>query len=292
MGFFSRRSFLRQLCTWVFLPIFHPIVRKPPIPHNLPAGIQAKMREKGDITDHFLGEELCYRMSVLWIKQAAIGRVLFEKGEGGKIYRATIQGKTTGIIGWLTRYRRDTYTSYMELINGGRRLRPLRFEEDIVIGEKIRKKITIFDYRGRRFIKRRMNRKGVFIQSEEEIPAGVIYDDFLTAFYNFRRGVYGVIQRGRRYRVRTLPKPGISTIDVEIATEKEEMRFRHGKRDKRGAKYEYYVTVSLDKEITRSRTGRVKGWVSKDLVPIEGTIEDVVFVGDVRGFLIGKGRMS
>jgi hypothetical protein len=36
----------------------------------------------------------------------------------------------------------------------------------------------------------------------------------------------------------------------------------------------------------------VKGWVSKDLVPIEGTIEDVVFVGDVRGFLIGKGRMS
>jgi hypothetical protein len=180
----------------------------------------------------------------------------------------------------------------MELMDGGRRLRPLRFEEDIVSGGKIRKKITIFDYRGRRFIQRRMNRMGVFIQSEEEIPVGVIYDDFLTAFYNFRRGVYGVIQRGGRYRVRTVPKAGISTIDVEIATEEEEMRFRHGKRDKRGAKYEYYVTVSLDKEITGSRTGRVKGWVSRDLVPIEGTIEDVVFVGDVRGFLIGKGRMS
>ena len=292
MGSFSRRSFLRRFCTWVFLPIFHPIVRKSPIPHNLPAGIQAKIREKGDIADHFLGEELCYRMSVLWIKQAAVGRVLFEKGEGGKIYRATIQGKTTGIIGWLTRYRRDTYTSSMELINGGRRLRPLRFEEDIVIGEKIRKKIIVFDYRGGRLIKRRMNRRGVFIQSEKEIPAGVIYDDFLTAFYNFRRGVYGEIQRGRRYRVRTLPKAGISTIDVEIATEAEEMRILHGKRDKAGGKYEYYIMVSLDKEITRSRTGKVKGWVSRDLVPIEGTIEDVVFVGDVHGFLIGEGRMS
>ena len=291
MGSFSRRSFLGRLCAWVFLPIIHPIIRRSPMAHDFSAGIQAGMRGKGTIADHFLGEELWYRMSVLWIRQVAIGRVFFARGEGDKIYKATIEAKTTGIIGWLTRYRRDTYTSSMELIDGGRRLRPLRFEEDIVTGKKIRKKITVFDYRRGRFLKRRMNMRDVFVQTEGEIPAGVIYDDFLTAFYNFRRGVYGDIHRGRRYRVRTLPKAGISTIDVEIATQEEEMRMRHGKGDKGGGKYEYYVTVSLDTEITRSRTGRVKGWVSRDLVPIEGTIEDVVFLGDVHGFLIGEGRM-
>jgi len=292
MGFFSRRSFLKQLCAWAFLPILHPIGDKSRIPREFPAGIQASIREKGNITDHFLGEELSYRMSALWIKQAAMGRVFFEKVEGSKIYRATIEGKTTGIIGWLTRYRRDIYTTYMEIIDGGRRLRPLRFEEDIVIGKKIRKKITLFDYARGKLIERRMNRRGIFIQTEGEVPEGVIYEDFLTAFYNFRWGVYGGIQRGRRYRVMTLPKAGLSSIDVEIATEEEEMRVRHGKGDKGGGKYEYYVTVFLDKEITRSRTGKVKGWVSRDLVPIEGTIEDVVFVGDVHGFLIGEKRMG
>jgi hypothetical protein len=133
-----------------------------------------------------------------------------------------------------------------------------------------------------------MNRRGVFIQTEERIPRGVVYDDFLTAFYNFRRGVYGKIQRGKRYRVRTIPKKGVSTIDVEIATREEELRRRHGEGNK-GPK-EYYVTLFLDKEITRSRTGRVKGWVSKNLVPIEGTIEDVVLFGDVHGVLIGESR--
>ncbi len=87
--------------------------------------------------------------------------------------------------------------SYMEITDGGRRLRPLRFEEDIVIGGKIRSKITHFDYRGRRLVKGRMNREGVFIQNEGEIPEGIIYDHLLTAFFNFRSGVYGKIQRGK-----------------------------------------------------------------------------------------------
>ena len=279
---------MKWFASWVFLPILHPTVGTSPIPHGLPIGIQARARGRGSIVNNFQGEELCYRISVLWIKQAAIGRVFFEKVEGGQLYRATLEGKATGIIGWLTRYRRDTYTSYMELIDGGRRLRPLRFEEDIVSGGKIRRKIILFDYGKGKLIKRRMNRRGVFIQSEGKIPGGVIYDDFLTAFYNFRWGVYGNIQRGKRYRVRTLPKAGISTIDVEIATKEEEMRMRQGEGNK-GCR-EYYVTVFLDKEITRSRTGRVNGWISKNLVPIEGTIEDVVFVGDVRGVLIDERR--
>jgi hypothetical protein len=253
-------------------------------------GVGAGTRGSGGIADDFTGEELSYRMSIVWIKQAPIGRISFEEVQRGQLWRTTLEGKATGIIGWLTRNRKETYTSYMEAIDGGKRLRPLRFEEDIVVGGKIRSKITHFDYRRGKLIKRRMNRDGIFIQTEEEIPAGVLYDDLLTAFYNFRSGVYGKIRRGERYRVRTMPKAGISTIDVEIATEEEEIRMRRGQRD--GGDREYYVTVFLDKEITKSRTGKVKGWVSKNLVPIEGTIEDVVFFGDVHGFLIGERRAS
>ncbi len=249
---------------------------------------EAGARAEEDLASDFRGEELRYQVGFLWFKRAAVGRLSFEKIEGNGDYKATLEGKTLGVIGWLTRYRRDIYTSYMEVIDGGRRFRPLRFEEDVVIGDKVRKKITLFDYGVQKLVKRRMNRRGVFVKTEEGIPPGVVYDDFLTAFYNFRWGVYGKIQRGKRYRVITIPKKGVSTIDVQIATREEEMRRRHGEGDK--GRREYYLTVFLDKEITRSRTGKVEGWVSKNLVPIEGTIEDVVLFGDVHGVLIGERR--
>lgn len=290
MGFFSRRSFLKWLFSGVFLPILHPIGGTPTIPHSRLAWIGERAWGEKNIASDFQGEELRYQVRFLWFKRAAMGSILFEKVKGNQVYRATLEGKTSGVIGWLTRYRRDIYTSYMEVIDGGKRLRPLRFEEDIVIGRKVRKKVTLFDYRTGKLLKRRMNRRGFFVRSEENIPEGVAYDDFLTAFYNFRWGVYGKIQRGRRYRIRTIPKRGVSTIEVEIVTKAEETRRRHGKRNNRDM--EYYITVCLDREITRSRTGKVAGWLSKNLVPIEGTIKDVVLFGDVHGFLIEETRPS
>jgi hypothetical protein len=290
MSRFSRRTFLRGFFLGAILPLLRPIVGMNFIHHGHLALIEPKARGEKDIASSFRGEELRYQFRFLWFNPAAMGRVVFEKAKGNQVYRAILEGETSGLIGWLTRYRRDSYTSYMEVIDGGKRFRPLRFEEDIVIGEKVRRKITFFDYGARKLIKRRMNRRGLFIRSEEEIPDGVVYDDFLTAFYNFRRGVHGEIQRGKRYRIRTIPKGRISTIEVEIATKEEETRRRHEGGNKRDR--EYYVTLFLDKEITRSRTGKIEGWASKNLVPIEGAIEDVVLVGDVRGVLTGERRLS
>lgn len=284
MGWFSRRFFLRSFLSTAFLTLLPQVHRALLSPGLLAAG-KSGDSPGTDIASRFLGEELHYRIGFLWIDEAATGRISFEKAKGDQGYKATLEGQTSGLIGWLTGYRRDSYTSYMDLIDGGKRLKPLWFEEDVVIGDKVRKKITLFDYQRGRLVKRRMNRRGVFIRSEEKIPEGAVYDDFLTAFYNFRWGVYGEIRRGKRYRVRTIPKGGISTIDVEIATKQEEIRQR-GKEEK--GEREYYVTVFLDKELTRSRTGKVEGWASRSLVPLEGIIEDVVMVGDVHGVLIGE----
>lgn len=281
---------MKRFLSGAILPLLHPFHGNiSPVPGRLVVNETGASEEK-DIGSAFRGEELRYQLGVLWFREAATGRIVFEEEKGNRGYKAILEGKTSGFIGWLTRYRRDIYTSYMEVADGGRRLRPLRFEEDVVIGDKIRKKITRFDYREGKLLKRRRNRRGIFIQSEEKIPEGVVYDDFLTAFYNFRRGIYGKIERGKRYRVRTIPKKGASTLDVEIATREEEMRRRQGNGGK-GLR-EYYITVLLDREITKSRTGKVEGWASKNLVPIEGTIADVVLFGDVHGILIGERRPS
>lgn len=286
MGFFSRRFFLRSFLSTSFLLLLPRVHRVKLSQSHLFAG-KSGSSPATDKAFRFLGEELRYRIGFLWFDEAATGRISFERAKGDQGFKATLEGQTSGFIGWLTRYRRDIYTSYMELIDGGRRLKPLRFEEDVVIADKVRKKITFFDYQRGRLVKRRMNRRGVFIKSEEKVPEGVVYDDFLTAFYNFRSGVYGEISRGKRYRVRTIPRGEVSTIDVEIATKQEEIRRRE--KEEKGEK-EYYVTVFLDKEITRSKTGRVEGWASRSLVPLEGIIEDVVMVGDVHGVLIGEAQ--
>jgi hypothetical protein len=116
----------------------------------------------------------------------------------------------------------------------------------------------------------------------------MVYDDFLTASYNFRYGVYGEIERGKKYSVPTFPRKGSSSYDVMVAgKEEEEKRKRSEKvRDEK----EFYVKLYLDPEITHSKEGLIEGWLSKELYPIEGMIKDVGLFGDVRGALIKKVR--
>ena len=72
-------------------------------------------------------------------------------GEKGR-YIATLQGETLGVLGWVARYRVDTYRSIMEEIEGGRRLRSISFEEDVKIGNKVRRRSHFFDYQKRKWI--------------------------------------------------------------------------------------------------------------------------------------------
>jgi hypothetical protein len=125
-------------------------------------------------------------------------------------------------------------------------------------------------------------------RTEEEIPPGMVYDDFLTASYNFRYGVYGGIERGRKYTVATFPKKGASSYIVRVASKEEEEKRK--KSEKFKDEKEYFVKLSLDPEVTHSKEGLIEGWLSKGLYPIEGRIKDVVLFGDVKGTLIKNTR--
>ena len=76
---------------------------------------------------------------------------LQENGEEGQ-YLAILQTETLGILGWVSRYRVDTYRSTMEEIEGGTRLRSLSFEEDVKIGSKLEKRVTQFDYQKQKVV--------------------------------------------------------------------------------------------------------------------------------------------
>jgi hypothetical protein len=218
-----------------------------------------------------------------------MGKLNFkEMAEKGR-YIATLQGETLGILGWVARYRVDTYRSIMEEVDGGGRLRSISFEEDVKVGDKVRRRTHFFDYQKRKWIQVTQRRKdGPKTRTEEEIPPGMVYDDFITASYNFRYGVYGEIGKGKKYTVATFPKKGPSSYEVRVASKEEEEKRRKSEKLKEGK--EYFVKLSLDPEVTHSKEGIIEGWLSKELYPIEGRIKDVVLFGDVKGTLIKNTR--
>lgn len=242
------------------------------------------------IAEFFKGEALSYEAGFWLFKRAALGRLSFKEAEKKGQYTAILQTETLGVLGFIARYRVDTYRSVMEVVDHGKRLRALSFEEDVKVGEKLRKRTHLFDYEKMRWVQTRRRKDGTLMRTEEAIPSGKTYDDFLTASYNFRYGVYGEIERGKKYVVSTFPKKGSSSYEVRIATQEEEEKRRKSENVKEGK--DYFVTLFLDPEITHSKEGLVEGWLSNDLYPIEGTIKNVVLFGDVTGKLTNKVRSS
>ena len=311
----TRRSFLRSIFGWSLFSFLSvslsralanplssfpspPALPTGPGPDRRPAGqaprggetVERSRDEKGSsIAEFFIGEELGYEIGFWLFKRAALGRLSFRQTEKKGQYLAILETETLGILGWVSRYRVDTYRSTIEEIEGGSRLRSLSFEEDVKIGSKVRKRVTQFDYQKRKWVTIKERKDGTTQRIEEEIPPGKVYDDFLTAAYNFRYGVYGEIERGKTYTVPTFPRKGASSYEVRVAFKEEEEKRRRSEKMK--DRKEYFVKLILDPEITHSKEGRIEGWLSKELLPAEGTIKDVLLFGDVKGTLVKSNRI-
>ena len=280
----TRRHFFRWFLGFPFLFSFPFHVQETLADTSIPS----RDRGQSPIAEFFKGEELVYEIGFWLFKRVALGKLSFREMEKKGHYMATLQAETLGVLGWVTRYRADTYRSTMEEIDGGRRLRSLSFEEDVKIGSKLRKRIHLFDYQKNKWTQLKRRKDGVMEKAEEEIPPGMVYDDFLTASYNFRYGVYGEIERRRRYTVATFPRKGSSSYVVSVAGKEEEEKRKQSEKFKDGK--EFYVKLFLDPEITHSKEGLIEGWLSKEFYPTEGTIKHVILFGDVKGTLIHKNK--
>jgi len=243
---------------------------------------------RSSIGKFFNGEELLYGIGFGLFKRVAMGKLTLKEMEKKGRYMATLQAETVGLLGWVSRYRMDTYRSVMEEIDGGTRFRSLTFEEDVKIGSKLKRKNHLFDYQRGKWIQMRQRKNGSIERTEEEIPHGRVYDDFLTASFNFRYGVYGEIERGKKYMVATFPRKGALHYEVKVASKEEEDKRKKSEKLKDGK--EFFIKLLLDPEVTHSKEGLIEGWLSKELYPLEGAIKDVILFGDVRGTLIKNNR--
>jgi hypothetical protein len=250
-------------------------------PFSLLSGISLAGNAVDEIGQRFTGEMLKYEVG-FWIFFPIGGGVADFRNLGNGKYMVYHEGKAEGLVGWLTSHRREVYRSTMRTINNGQRLIPLRFEENSIIGKWFRKKTTVYDYAARKiFIE--IEKEGEKKREEIEIPTGILYDDPVTTFYNFRFGVYGKVEAGKEFLVRILPEKGKETIRLKVASKEETEIKRAEETDKSGK--DFFVRILLDREMWGKKKGEVEIWFTKELIPASGVVKDIRFFGDIKGKL-------
>ena len=240
----------------------------------------AGAQPEGSIGDLFVGETLKYEVG-FWLIDPVGGGVADFQSLGNGRYRVYHVGKAEGFVGWLTSHRREIYRSTMTTINNGKRLIPLKFEEYSVIGEWYRKKTTTYDYPARKVITEGEKEGKPMNREEMEIPSGVLYDDPVTAFYNLRFGVYGKVEPGKEFILRTTPSKGHEIIRIQVATKEEAEKARAAEKVKTGK--DLLIRILLDREMWGRKKGELEIWFNRDLLPISGVVKDIRFFGDIRG---------
>ena len=249
----------------------------------------AAMGPVESIGDHFSGEILKYSVGFWFIDPVGGGAADFRDLGHGR-YMVFHEGKAEGVVGWLTRNRREIYRSTMRTINNGKRLIPMRFEEHSVVGEWFRKKTTIYDFESHKVIIELEKEGEPFIREELEVPLGVIYDDPVTAFYNFRFGVYGKVEPGKEFILRTLPRKDEETIRLNVAFKEETETRRAGEKEKDGK--DLLIRILVNREMWGRKKGEMEIWFNRDLLPIAGVIKDMPLFGDIKGRLTFHGFSS
>ncbi len=233
---------------------------------------------------NIVGETLIYRLSFLWFRRIAEAEFYFGENETPGRYYAVLDVEAKGFVGWITQHRRHTYRSEFELIDGGSQLRAVYHKRVISYGETEEVYESWMDYNSMRY-NWRLLKNGLLEKNERsDIPEGKIFYDVLSAFYNFRQGVFGELEEGKNYRIDTVPTiKGVTHFDVRVATNEERIELQNnGEQDFYDT---YLLMVDIPKEIFDSKTGDGRIWIGEGMLPVAGLIESVKGVGNVIGTL-------
>jgi len=234
-----------------------------------------------------VGEKNLYFMDFLFFKKLAEGELSLSETDQPNIYRAVLVGRTLGIASWLAGNRTQTYTSLMELTADG----SFRSVEHAANVDKRRwgkwrnkSRLHRYDYKRGEVLEEKFNEGVRTLTQKHNIPDGQQPVDMLTAFYNLRAGVYGPLERGSHLLIPTYSGRGFVDIEINILTV--EQQAEQGAFPSHGL----LVSAVIDPEIFETDSGGLYFWFDDEGVPARGIVEDVIGLGDVRGY-IDKGGL-
>lgn len=235
------------------------------------------------ILDKYLGEELSYQVGFWLISHCGYAKTGFIRTDLPDIYRISLEGHGVGFINFLLGRVRYSYTSFCQYLSDQDRLRPVYFELKKKRGDKEALRSVRFDYAAGEIVFLKSNPAGETRTQRESMKADRIYEDYLTLFYNFRHGYYGPIERDRKVLLPLYTKKQMQPVKLQIANLEKEKLFRSQEFNK--ADKHFFMQFQISPEDVSSGSGEIEGWLSSDATPVKGTIQDVIFFGDLWGEL-------
>lgn len=252
----------------------------------LPVRSSRAMSARRPIVKQFLSEELTYNIGFWLFSRCGEAKTSFLGTESNGLYRASIEGRTVGFIDWLVGKYRYAYISYLEVSPDEDRLRPLTFQLIKRHLGRESSRTVVFDYPGKEIIYSRVGFDGKSSKERKAMQTGAVYEDYLTLFFNFRHGCYGSLEQGKTYHLPLHVQKGVESLALWIASAQETKKQLERESDRKDK--HFFVQFRVSGEDVSSDTGAVEVWLSKNGVPVKGTIKDVIFLGDLWGELMHR----
>ena len=248
----------------------------------------AMTQEFGTVTPlaHLTGEDHSYGIDFLFFTRLAEGELRLVATKEANVLRAELIGRTLGIASWLAGERTQSYRSLMRIMPDGS-LESIEHESEITKKRwgkwHYQSKIRRFDYQRGTITETRLKQGAISSTKQLDIPGGKHPVDMLTAFYNLRTGAYGPLQRGTQILIPTYSGKGFIDFEVNVLSREEQ------------AAQDYFpdhgllIQVNVDPEIFDTNSGSLYVWFDEVGVPGRGIVEDMIGLGDVRGYLDKEG---
>lgn len=267
-----------MICRFVSLPVLALVLLS-----FAPVCVEAQEVGAEKEIQRMVGENYLYAIDFLFFTRLAEGELRLSETDQPNIYRAELIGRTLGVASWLSGDRTQTYTSVMELTPEGA-LRSIEHTSRIVKRKwgkwRDRGRHHHYDYTQGIVLEEKSKEGVVSSRKERKIPDGQQPVDMLTAFYNLRAGAYGPLARGSHFLIPTYSGKGFSDITVTVLTHAQQVKQKffpaHG----------LLLSVTLDPEVFDTGSGDLYFWLDDAGVPERGIVEDIIGMGDVRGYLV------
>ena len=238
------------------------------------------------LLDKYLGEELRYQIGYWLIGNVGDAKTEFLGTDVSGIYKINLEGHGAGFINYLLGGITYTYTSFCQYVSGQDRLRPVYFELKKQHGAKESLRSVSYNYKTGDIMYLQTNPAGKTLMDKEPMRTDLIYEDYLTLFYNFRHGYYGPLKQDNHYSLPLHTKKQMTPVNLQIVDLEAQNKFRS--REFNQTDKDFFVRFQINPEDVSSGSGEILGWLSADAIPVKGTIQDVVFFGDLWGDLIRK----
>ncbi len=272
----SRRAFIKLSLSLASIPVAFAYQDKG----------AATLTPSSDLLTEFLGEQLEYHIGFWLLSHCGEARVTFCQSPAKGIYIARMSGRTAGFVDWLIGHYRYSYISYAGYDKKTDRLYPLHFKLIKKRKDRVNTRTITFNYKNQELIFAHRTAEGKEGHKIVAMEKGILYEDYLTLFYNFRHGFYGPLIRGMTYHLPLHIHEGFDYLDLTVGSKEEQETAMANELNPKGK--DYFVRFTVLKEDVSSKSGKIFGWLSRERVPVKGVIKDVVFFGDLWGVLINR----